>query len=353
MAGPPNAVRKTGPGPGVELARVARPGAPAPGEVLVQVRYAGVCGTDLHVDDWHSSYHFMQAHLPVTLGHEFSGVITQVGTPGPHAALQPGDRVVVRPSVTCNTCHACQAQAYDLCENRLGLGLTRDGAFAEYVLAPQRNCLKLPDALRDDVAALAEPFTIAWQAIAQAQACGLTLQHSHVLVLGPGTIGQAIAVLARRQGAHVAVAGLHDAARCALLRTMGFAQVLDLADVTAQQTLEGWGPFDAIFEATGSPESIQSALPRLRRNGVLVATGIHPRPLSLDLTAMVRSQHRMVGSFRPPEHAWVEVIELLVAMQAEVLPLITHRLPLALARQAFDLAHSRIASKVLLAPSPE
>lgn len=346
-----HAVRKTGPYPGIELLAVAMPGAPAPDEALVRVRYAGVCGSDLHVDEWHDSYHFMAPTLPVTLGHEFSGVIEMAGRQG--AAVRAGDRVVVRPSVTCGSCKACERQAYDLCETRRGLGLTRDGAFTSHVVVPLRNCLKVPDALRDDVAALAEPFTIAWQAIAQAQRCGYPLHTSRVLVLGPGIIGQAIALLARQQGAQVSVVGRQDPARCALLRSLGFTEVLDLAEDASTDAFNSWEMFDAVFEATGSPQSIQTALPRLRRNGIVVATGIHPRPMSLDLTALVRNQHCLIGSFRPPEHAWPQVLDLLVSMQSSVLPLITHRLPLSQAQQAFDLAHSRLAGKVLLAPGEE
>lgn len=346
-----HAVRKTGPRPGIELLHVAMPGAPAQGEALIRVRYAGICGTDLHVDDWQGSYHFMAPHLPVTLGHEFSGVVAQIDKQC--TDLQPGDRVVVRPSITCGKCIACMGGEFDHCEDRRGLGLTRDGAFSTYVLAPVRNCLRLPAALRDDVAALAEPFTIAWQALAQSQLEGQALAGRRILVLGPGIIGQAIALLAREAGALVFIAGRNDAARCTLLRALGFSHVLDTANAEEEHAYGNWGAFDVIFEATGSPESIQAALPKLRRNGVLVATGIHPRPLLLDVTAMVRNQHRLIGSFRPPEASWPRVLELLVKLQPMVLPLITHRLPLSESQHAFDLAHARLAGKVLLMPEPE
>jgi threonine dehydrogenase-like Zn-dependent dehydrogenase len=311
------------------------------------VAYAGVCGTDLHVDDWYPAYHFMAPHLPVTLGHEFSGTVEATG-PGV-SGLAPGDRVVVRPSTTCGQCAACLAGHHDRCRKRRGIGLTRDGAFAPCVIVPARNCLPLPAGLRSDVAALAEPFSIAWQAMRRA-AEHIGMQGARILVLGPGIIGQAIAVLARREGADVRIVGKSDATRCNLLRRAGFTHVADLDDPEGESAVGDWGEFDAVFEATGSPQSIAWALPRLAPGGVLVVTGIHPRPLQLDLTALVRQEHVLAGSFRAPESAWPEVLGVLVELQADIAPLVTHRMPISLAQEAFDLAKRRAAGKVLLMP---
>jgi threonine dehydrogenase-like Zn-dependent dehydrogenase len=141
------ALRKTRAAPGVELVDVAPPvlsPQTAHGDVLVRVRAAGICGSDHHVDDWTPSYAFVAPHLPVTLGHEFVG--TALG-----GALA-GRRVVVRPSVTCGVCDACRAQRFDACEQRRGLGMTRDGAFAALVRVPERNCVPVPDDVPDELA---------------------------------------------------------------------------------------------------------------------------------------------------------------------------------------------------------
>jgi threonine 3-dehydrogenase len=336
------ALRKTHAAAGLELVDIAPPEPASPDEVLVRVSATGICGSDLHVDDWTPSYAFITPSLPVTLGHEFVGV-AQTG------ALR-GRRVVVRPSVTCGICAACMAGRHDACERRTGIGMTRDGAFAPWVRVPARNCVQVPDGLSDELAALAEPLSISMQALRVAgDVTGL-----RVLVMGPGTIGQGIAVLARRAGAaQVVISGRDDAARLDALRRMGFEALVDvasrsLADATTAHT-QG-EPFDIVFEATGVPETITEALPLLRRNGIVVVTGIHARPLALDLTALVRRQQQLRGSFRPPESDWPQALALMGELGATMAPMVSHVLPLSQAREGFALAHGKQASKVLLCP---
>ena len=335
------ALQKTRAAAGLEMVDVPMP-VPAAGEVLVQVRATGICGSDLHVDDWTPSYAFIAPSIPVTIGHEFVGVA--------HTGPLAGQRVVVRPSVTCGVCPPCADGRHDACERRRGIGMTRDGAFAAWVRVPQRNCVPVPDGLSDELAALTEPLTISMQALRIAgDVAGL-----RVLVMGPGTIGQGIAALARRAGAsQVVVSGFDDAARFDALRAMGFE---DLVDVKAQSLAEGTrsytngAPFDIVFEATGVPETITDALALLRRNGIVVVTGIHARPLALDLTPLVRNQQQLRGSFRPPESDWPLALTLLAEMDAVMRPMVSHVLPLSQAQDGFALAHGKQASKVLLCP---
>lgn len=336
------ALRKTQAAAGLELVEVPRPEVASADEVLVRVLATGICGSDLHVDDWTPSYAFITSSLPVTLGHEFVGVAES----GPYL----GQRVVVRPSVTCGTCSACSAGNHDACERRTGLGMTRDGAFAPWVKVPLRNCVPVPAALSDELAALAEPLSISMQALRVAG----DVSGQRVLVMGPGTIGQGIAVLARRAGAkQVVVSGFDDAARLDVLRRMGFDALVDvskqsLADATRPH-LEG-ALFDTVFEATGVPETISEALALLRRNGTVVVTGIHARPLALDLTTLVRRQQQLRGSFRPPESDWPAALALMGELGDVMAPMVSHVLPLARGLEGFALAHGKHASKVLLRP---
>jgi threonine 3-dehydrogenase len=338
------ALRKTRPAAGLELVDVPVPAIDeASTDVLVKVSATGICGSDLHVDDWTPSYAFITQSLPVTIGHEFVGVAQT----GPLA----GRRVVVRPSVTCGVCAACAAGKHDDCERRRGIGMTRDGAFAPWVRVPQRNCVPVPDSLSDELAALTEPLTISMQAL---RIAGGDLSGLRVLVMGPGTIGQGIAALARRSGAkQVVVSGFDDAARFDALRRMGFDALVDVAKqplAEAAHVHTGGEPFDIVFEATGVPETIAQALPLLRRNGIVVVTGIHARPLSLDLTPLVRNQQQLRGSFRPPESDWPQALDLMGEMDAVLRPMVSHVLPLSKAAEGFALAHGKRASKVLLRP---
>lgn len=344
------ALRKTSAAVGLVLADVASPRLPGidhdheDSEVLVRVRAAGICGSDLHVDDWTPSYAFITGSLPVTLGHEFAGVV--------ETGAMAGQRVVVRPSVTCGRCIACTSGRFDDCERRTGIGMTRDGAFAARVRVPLRNCVPVPDGLSDEVAALAEPLTISMQALRVAG----DLRGQRVLVMGPGTIGQGIALLARRAGAaQVVVSGRDDAARFDALRRMGFEALVDVAGQPLAAGCRPWidsAPFDTVIEATGVPETITEALPLLRRNGVVVVTGIHARPLQLDLTSLVRRQQQLRGSFRPPESDWPQALALMAELGDQLAPMVSHVLPLSQALEGFALAHGRQASKVMLRPEP-
>ncbi len=336
------ALRKTRAATGLELVDVAMPSIGSPDEVLVRVLAAGICGSDLHVDDWTPSYAFIAASLPVTLGHEFVGVIA--------SGADQGRRVVVRPSVTCGQCAACSAGNADACDRRTGLGMTRDGAFAPWVRVPARNCVPVPQGLGDELAALAEPVSISMQSLRVAG----EVSGKRVLVMGPGTIGQGIAVLARQAGAaQVVVSGCNDAPRLDVLRRMGFGALVDVAQqplAAACAPHTDSAPFDVVFEATGVPETINEALPLLARNGVVVVTGIHSRPLALDLTTLVRRQHQLRGSFRPPESDWPRALALLDELAEVMAPMVSHVLPLECAAEAFALAHGKQASKVLLRP---
>lgn len=336
------ALRKTKAAAGLELVDVPIPALTSDDETLVRVSAVGICGSDLHVDDWHPSYDFMAPSLPVTIGHEFVGVAES----GPFAGM----RVVVRPSVTCGTCAACNGGDFDSCIHRSGMGMTRDGAFAQWVRVPLRNCVAVPDGLSDELAALAEPLSISMQALRIAG----DLKGRRVLVMGPGTIGQGIALLARLAGAsEVVLTGRDDAARFEVLRQMGFEA---LADVSEQSLADATAPyrhgemFDLVFEATGVPETITEALDVLRNNGTTVVTGIHARPLRLDLTDLVRRQQQLRGSFRPPESTWPEVLALIGDLKERIAPMISHVLPLARAHEGFALARAKVASKVLLRP---
>jgi threonine 3-dehydrogenase len=338
------ALRKTRAAAGVELVDAPAPVLEAPDDVIVSVSAVGICGSDLHVDDWSPSYAFVAPHLPVTLGHEFVGTALN--------GLHSGRRVVVRPSVTCGVCAACTAGRHDACDDRRGIGMTRDGAFASLVRVPQRNCIPVPDGIADELAALVEPMSIAMQALRVAG----DLAGQRVLVMGPGTIGQGIALLARHaSAAQVVVSGFDDAARFDALRKMGFDALADVAGGTlAERTapFTGCAPFDTVFEATGVPETITDALALLRRDGVVVVTGIHARPLSLDLTPLVRRQQQLRGSFRPPESDWLRALELMGELGTSMAPMVSHVLPLARALEGFALAHEKRASKVLLRPEP-
>lgn len=336
------ALQKTRPGAGVEFRVLDEPVSPPAGEVLIRVHCAGICGTDLHIAEWTPGYEAMESAMPVTLGHELSGHIEKVGPDLDESLI--GTRVTVRPSITCGQCAACLADDDDNCTGRKGIGIGRNGAFAALVSVPHANCHKLPDSLAMDVAALTEPMTVCAEAVATAEIrAGQT-----VLVIGPGFIGQGIAVLAREKGARVVVVGRDDEPRLAALRTIGFEHLIDTRDTALEQAVAPLAPFDAIIEAAGVPTLVNATLPFLKKRGLFTIVGIHPRPAEIDLTRLVRMHQQIRGSYRAPAENWDDVIAFLDAHQEMMRALISHRLPLGDALLGFKAAHDRTASKVIL-----
>ncbi|KAA3515413.1 zinc-dependent alcohol dehydrogenase [Agrobacterium rosae] len=336
------ALQKVRPGSGVQFNTIAQPDNVAAGEVLIRVHSAGICGTDLHIAQWTPGYESMESVMPITLGHEFSGMIEQAGTDVPADAI--GTPVTARPSTTCGSCNACLAGDEDNCTRRKGVGIGRSGAFTSYVCVPYKNCHALPDSLDMDVAALTEPMTVCAEAVATAE----IQAGQNILVIGPGFIGQGIAILARSRGANVVVMGRDDGPRLKRLAAVGFDHLIDTAVVDMKTALSKFEPFDAIIEAAGVPTLVAATLPFLKKRGIFTIVGIHPKPAEIDLTSLVRMHQQIRGSYRAPATEWDAVIAFLDGHQDLMRHLISHTLPLTDALAGFDAAHDHVASKVIL-----
>ncbi len=341
------ALRKTRPAFGAALEQVRLPDAElSPGEVLIEVAAAGLCGSDLHAYDWTPDYAFMADNLPVTLGHEFAGIVRAVA--GDVETLPVGTRVTCWPTVTCGRCAGCCAGRPEACEARRIIGLHRDGAFAARVRVPAANCRPLPDGLRLETAALTEPLSVAVNAVDLAE----VEAGAAVVVLGPGPIGMAAAWVARHRGAEVLLVGLDDTARLARARKLGIDRTADLAGETLEAAVARcFGRrADRVIEATGAARSVEEGLAALRPCGLLVAAGIHAGACRIDLTGLVREKKQLRGAHDTTARAVEEAIRLLAAHGGELSALITHREPLARAQQAMKLARDKQAVKVLLLP---
>jgi 2-desacetyl-2-hydroxyethyl bacteriochlorophyllide A dehydrogenase len=334
------ALRKTIAAFGLSLQDVPSPPSPRPGEVLVAVEATGICGSDVHIYEWTGGYEFIVPALPVTLGHEIAGRIVAAGSGVDSPS--PGAHVIVVPSVTCGACAACTAGKPDACLDRCGIGMTRDGGFSSHLLAPARNCILLPDNFDPAIAALCEPLVIG----ARAVEVGAVKTGDRVLVMGPGTIGQAIALMARDAGAtDIVITGLDDAPRLGVVHALGFDATIDIAahPMPAEK-------FDIVFEATGVPQVVQQGLAYLRREGVLVVAGIHPAPACLDLNTLVREQLQLRGTQRGKQRNWCHAADFVIRNAAALAPMVTHQVSLDDVLEGFDLARARIAAKVMVRP---
>ena len=340
------ALQKIEPAFGLTFRDVEPPSSPAHGEVIVAVGATGVCGTDVHIYEWTGGYEIMRQAMPVTIGHEFAGTVAAVG-PGVKGLVQ-GTRVAVRPSVVCGQCAACRAGDSDLCTQRKGIGVTRDGALAALVRVPAENCVGVPSNMPVEIAALTEPMTVCAEAVDNAD-----VRPGHrVLVLGPGNIGQGSALFARAAGAaQVVIVGKDDPARLTSLRRMGFPDTVDLGNRPFADALAPYvanGKFDAVIEATGVPPVVQQGLDVLKKRGIMVIVGIHPQPVSVNLTRLVREHQQIRGSYRAPLATWQRVVDFLSNNADIAREMISHRLPLDKAIEGLELSRSKGASKVMV-----
>lgn len=340
------AFRKTVPVFGADIVSIPAPISPAAGEVTIKVAAAGICGSDIHAYEWTPGYAFMEQHMPMTMGHEFSGVVIAVsqGT----GSIKTGDRVICWPTIACSECFACAAGRPQDCSHRRIIGLHVDGGFAQYVTVPAKNCRVIPDHLPLDVAALTEPLSVAVNAVD----VGEVTAGDRVAVLGPGPIGLGMAFVAKQRGAEVLIAGFNDALRLQHARDLGIPHTADLADESlpdAVQRVFGQ-PIDRVFEATGDAASVADGLAVLRSSGIFVAAGIHSQPLQLDLTRFVREKQQIRAAHDTTDHALSEAIALLSNHTETLARLATHRRPLSEGIEAFELARNRDAVKVLLIP---
>ena len=338
------ALRKPLPRPGLILESIPRP-TPASDEVLISLGAAGVCGSDLHVDEWTANYDFMTPALPITIGHELAGTVVEIGASV--RQITPGSRVVVVPSASCGSCEQCRGGRSGDCTRRATIGFSRDGAFAEFVAVPAASCIPIASELALEVAALAEPLTIAAQAVrTSALAPGM-----RALVIGPGSIGQGIAIFARKAGAsQVVIAGKDDAFRLSIVRNLGFDDVVDVADAEAALKLPelARGGFDVVFEASGASAAVGQALALTRNGGVIVMTGIYGDRSTIDPTTIVRQSLQLRGSYRASREVWLAVLNMLAQEAPYFARLISHRFPLDRSLEGFSLCHLRRASKVMI-----
>lgn len=343
------AVRKTGACSGVTLEQISEPSPPGCDEVLIEVAAVGICGSDVHVYEWSKGYEFMQSKLPVTLGHEFSGHITQVGSEVIN--VSPGDLVTVMPTSSCMKCSYCAGGRPHLCTHRTTIGLTTDGAFAKFVRAPAISCLKLAPSTDPVLAALIEPLAVG----DHAANVGEIKAGDTVVVLGPGTIGQAAVYAAKCRGAlRVIVVGMNDAPRLQTACAMGATHSIDLIEnsdlLSAVLAINDNLLADVVIEATGHPSSLSAGLDVLCRGGILVSAGIHSADVSFDLTRLVRNSQQIRGAHGSRRRSW-EIIAQRIALEPEsIRPMVSLQLGLADAQLGFEKCLAREVSKVILRP---
>lgn len=316
---------------------------PEPGEreVIIQVAACGICGTDKHI--YAGTF---KAHYPLTPGHEFSGTVAEVG-PGV-TNVRPGDRVAVDPSIFCGDCYYCRQNQGNHCLNWNAIGDTVNGAFAEYVKVPARNCYPLPDKISFAEAAMIEPLAcVVWgQRRLQAQ------PGDSVLLLGAGPMSLLWTQALRHGNAsQIVVTDLYES-RLEAVRAVGASATVKADDDQAErlQQLAPMG-FDIVIDVTGVPAVLQDGFNYVRPMGKVMVFGVCPvsSTISISPFQVYNKDLTILGSMAI-NYTFDPAIALLDAGAVDVRPLLTHSLPLEDFSRALSLAGSREAMKVQIVP---
>lgn len=283
----------------VRVMDVPEPPSPKAGWVKVKVEWCGICGSDLHeylagpifipVDKPHA---LTGGTAPVILGHEFSGVVTEVG---PNVTnVKVGDRVAPDACQVCWECPRCRENRYSLCEKLAFTGLMTDGAFAEYVNVPAYTMYKIPDNMSYEVAALIEPLAVAMHAVRRAP----LVQGDTAVVMGAGTIGLATLMCAKAAGASTVYTVEVARARKEYALKAGATAVLDPTEMDVVSRIKELtnGGADVVFECVGSDRTAPVAVELARSAGKVVIVGIFEKASSLNFNALSFTEKEVKGS---------------------------------------------------------
>jgi len=328
--------------PGLSLQDVPYP-TPGRGEVLIRVLRTGICGTDLHIESW-NEWAQQTIHPPLVVGHEFVGEIIQLGEGV--TSVYPGEIVGAEGHIVCGHCRNCMAGRRALCANSVGIGVQRDGAFAEFIVMPVVNLWPHLTKIDLDVAAIFDPFGNAVHAATQFRVVA-----EDVLVTGAGPIGIMAAMVARHNGARFVVITDVSDYRLELARKVGVDRAVNVRTTNLARVQEELGMkegFDVAFEMSGHASALRDMITNMSHGGRIAILGLPDHEFAIDWTQVVFKMLTVKGVYgRQIFETWYEM-SVFTQTGLDISPVITHRFPYTQFEQAFAVAHSGQCGKVVL-----
>lgn len=339
------ALAKTARGIGnVELIEVPEP-LPGPGEVVIEVMAAGICGTDLHI--WQDEF---ATKPPVVMGHELSGRVHTVGAGV--ETFKPGDRVTSETYfATCGECIFCRRGDRNLCPERRSIGSAVNGAFAKYVLVPAKNLHLLPENVDYQAGALTEPLACVVHAVLERTKI---VPGDFVVISGPGPIGLLTLACVKASGAVACILGLSsDGRRLEAAKELGADYVIavDKEDAAARvlSLTRGYGA-DVSLECAGAGPSAATCLQVVRRGGQYTQIGLFGKPITWELDQVCYKELKVTGTNASVPSAWEKALELMEQGLVDTKAVISDVLPLERWEEAFTHCRAKDSLKVLLTP---
>ncbi|MEJ9303286.1 zinc-binding dehydrogenase [Priestia megaterium] len=314
-------------------------------QVKIKVAYTGICGTDIHT----FTGQYKNSQTPVVLGHEFSGIVVEVGEDV--TKIKVGDKVTSETTfVTCGECDYCLEKDYNLCAHRKGIGTQINGSFAEYVISREESVHVLPDAVDLKAAALTEPLACCVHAALEKT---VVKKEDKVLIFGPGPIGLLQAQVVKAQGAFVILAGItKDQKRLELAKSLGIDVTVDIQKESLEEIVltytRGYG-VDKLFECSGAVQALNQGLPLVKKKGTFVQVGIFSEKLNLlDQESIIQREITYIGTRSQKPSSWHIALKLLEEKKINTDKMITKIVPLDYWRQGFEAVLSGNEIKVLI-----
>lgn len=319
-----------------------------PNQVKIKIKYAGICGSDLHT--YEGKY---KVAVPVTLGHEFAGEVVEVGEGV--SEFKVGDRVTSETTFhICGECRYCKSQDYNLCSSRKGLGSQVHGAFTNYLIARKESVHKLPENVDYLAASMTEAVACAHHAVMKSS----VKPGDVAVVLGPGPIGLLVAQIAKHYGAKIVITGLtKDKSRLDKAIKLGIDAAVDIQTQNLKEVVngltDGYGA-DIVFECTGAPPSLNTGLDLLRKQGEYVQVGIFPQTeISTDFEKIIQKEIKVMGCRSQKPADWEPSLHLMNIGAVKAHELVSHQFDITEWDKAYDTIKKGEAIKVVLSPIEE
>ena len=336
------AIAKLTPGPGLQLTEVPVP-KPGINDVLIKIKKTSICGTDVHIYNW-DAWAEKTIPVPMVVGHEFVGVIEEVGSNV--IGFKPGDLVDGEGHIVCGVCRNCLAGRRHLCKDTQGVGVNRQGAFAEYLCIPASNAVHVDPAISLDVLSCFDPLGNATHTALQYDLVG-----EDVLITGAGPIGCMAVAIAKHAGARKIVVTDVNPDRLALATKMGATRTVDVSKEKLPDVQRDIGMkegFDIGLEMSGNPRALNDMIDNMAHGGRIALLGIMPGAAAVDWNKVVFNMLTIRGIYgREMYETWYKMTAM-IQSGLDISPVITHRFPYTEFQQGFDLMRSGKSGKIVL-----
>ena len=327
---------------GIWLKDVAKPVIKT-NDVMIKITHTAICGTDLHIykwDDWAKK----TIKTPLVIGHEFCGVICEIGAGVKN--LKVGDRVSGEGHLTCGNCRNCRAGKRHLCHKTIGIGVHRDGAFAEYLTLPESNVWPIHNDISSEIASFFDPLGNAVHT-----ALSFDITGEDVLITGAGPIGLMCVAICKYSGAKNIVITDINEYRLAIARELGASKTINIKNDSINNHLKKLGikyGFDVGLEVSGNPTAFNSMLTNMYHGGSIALLGILPNNTKIDWDDVIFKGLKIKGIYgREMYETWHKMVQILRG-GLDVEKILTHTFSISDYQEAFDILDIGQCGKVVL-----